>query len=397
MAIVRPNETEDERILIRRKKYPAIGAGEIFAPVPGEIQPAYHYRDLRAKLTELICSEVFLVTSPANLDAAAYAYRELMVRFGVISAGSDGDWKEQLRGTVRDDLTSDLMSFGESTSVIANPLERRSIILVPAMTSRTYDYTVLGQASYLASGLTTVFCNAVDLPFGSGRSCFIGHGGWGKHELQVAAMPGVGPYHGVLPGVFRPFELTEQGCLGKEEQAVVIADIDTQFSVEGKPRPQMLPPPLRLVAHLPLLESWNYAVNQRLHKCRCNSSSELLWADADWITALLNAIRPPAKPSTKAENAPAHLTTVNSPNRSDMHAALEMLAKVFSKSKWMELRSKQFAAEHAATPEAWPPPAAVDWLLVDLGSKSRDATEWPKIETPPYADLGEAYLRRETL
>jgi len=48
----------------------------------------------------------------------------------------------------------------------------------------------------------------------------------------------------------------------------------------------------------------------------------------------------------------------------------------------MKQRAKRFLEEHAANPQPWPPPAAIDWLLVDLGQ-----ADWPTIEMPPYAHL----------
>lgn len=40
----------------------------------------------------------------------------------------------------------------------------------------------------------------------------------------------------------------------RREQAVVIADIDPVYMNEGRPRQQALPAPVKLVAHLPIIE-----------------------------------------------------------------------------------------------------------------------------------------------
>jgi hypothetical protein len=403
----------DRHFVSRCKKYPAVGLGELFAPSIAQLQPLFTNRtgdDLRTKLTELICSEIFLVTSPSNLTAAAYAYRELLQRFVPGDRTTNLDLEELIQILLRD-----LVAFGADTSVVASPIKRRSIILVPAMTSRSVDYAVLGQAGFLASGLTTVFCNAVDPPFGGGNSCFVGHDGWGNDANGLPALPRGGPYHGVLPGIFRPAEPTERGCLGKEEQAMVIADIDTQFPMEGKPRPQLLPPPLQLVAHLPILETWKKPeiadIGDKRGRCRCQQYQPYSWRELrtddwprtarasgnssrndvagilrelmrvdkhDWVGRLASALRQPGT-----------LTTVDHQSRSTLAEALVLLAIAFRDSKWMWRRMEQFLCEHAANPQPWPPPVALDWLLVDLNLREDEVL--PEIEVPPYANLGNDY------
>lgn len=408
-----------KRFTHRCKKYPAIGTREVFAPLIGALKPLYNSgegeHDLRAKLTELICSEIFLVTSPANLAAAAWAYSELLVRFGQMPPAEAAQFEADANKRAKDDLES----FGNDTSIIANPFKRRSIILVPAMTSRTADYAILGQAGFLASGLTTVFCNAVDPPFGSGRSCFIGHDGWGNDARSLPALPGEGPYHGAVPGIFRPTEAIERGCLGKDEQAVVIADVDTQFAMEGRPRPQLLPLPLQLVAHLPILETWKRKefidFGTPTSRCHCLRSREWEWCEVDthvlgesqgslashrndiqeilqsarsggprnWLEYLLNVLRHPV--AATARPPASSLTTIDHPNRAMLAEAIVLLAIAFRDSRWMWPRAEQFLREHAANPQPWPPPAALDWLVVELGKQNDE--KWPMIEVPPYAGL----------
>jgi hypothetical protein len=128
---------------------------------------------------------------------------------------------------------------------------RRSIFIVPAMTTRSADYWIFGQAALLSGGTTTVFCNAVKEKYAVGGSCFIGRESWseGSKPLHQDAM--VTPYAGWSKGIYYH---QKTDALGIAEQAVVIADIDPSFMQEGKPRPQALAVPLQLVAYLPIVE-----------------------------------------------------------------------------------------------------------------------------------------------
>jgi len=62
------------------------------------------------------------VTSPANLEAAAYAYRELLVRFGISPPRAEGGWREQVQKLIADALAKDLTTFGKFTSVHRQPI-----------------------------------------------------------------------------------------------------------------------------------------------------------------------------------------------------------------------------------------------------------------------------------
>ncbi len=353
----------------RKKKYPAMALGEQFAPLTGAIEPIVESSfDLRSKLLELICSEVFIVTSPSNFMASASAHRSLLRQFGV------HDHIPPI-GKIEQEVLDDIGCVGDLTSISANPLKRRSILLVPAMTSRTVDYTVLGQASYLAAGLTTVFCNAAKSNGGGhGQSCFIGHDGWDKDDNAPMGLPGFGPYHGVLPGIYCPFR-PDRGWLGTKEQALVIADIDPFYSMEGRPRPQMLPPPLQHVAHLPIIESWDYAGAPEVNQGGCRCLTAILQnSKVDKFAAqLLDAIRGRAHRSTADDAEPGHLATILKTLCSLAHQ---------QENEWLDLRRSAYLSEHAANPQPWPPPVAIDWLYVDLGDPT--IVKFPRIEVPPY-------------
>ncbi|MGE3311247.1 MAG: CHC2 zinc finger domain-containing protein, partial [Limisphaerales bacterium] len=176
----------------RPKKYPAPAADEVFYPGGEVMEPLIADQklgDVRSHIYELICSEVFLVTFPANLFPLARLRRELLGKFGASGRCKDLD------GMIREDVMADIKKFALLTAISESLGIRRTILLVPAMTSRSADYSVLGQAAFLSSGITTIFCNAVCASYGHGQSCFIGHDGW-LDEKHGAGFPTTVPYHG---------------------------------------------------------------------------------------------------------------------------------------------------------------------------------------------------------
>ena len=250
----------------RNKKYRAVAAKEFFRPDWKPISPLFSTDSLLAQLRgvsskglsfeqvqgllengpqlrycmELICSELFLMTSPANLPALREEVRSLLKRFPS-SDPSEAD-------IVREDYEA----LGNLLSVAANRnTPRRSILVVPAATTRSNDYWYAGQASVLASGTATVFCNAV-ASFACGGSCFIGLEATTGGDKDSAGVIGpLTPYHGWRKGIF----LGRSGdALSKGDQALVVADVDPVHVVSGKPRPQLLPEPMALVAYLPVVE-----------------------------------------------------------------------------------------------------------------------------------------------
>ena len=150
-----------------------------------------------------------MATSPANLTSMARASRALAQRFG----DQAKSYAEIIKNTTEDVLriSSHLglrqMSF-KSPDAGKPQIEhgrygRTPIILVPAYTSRAVDYYIAGQASYLAAGVTTVFCNAVGMNT-HGGSCFIGTDSWETRNLtNCAYMPDYSLYYGVFPGIYR--------------------------------------------------------------------------------------------------------------------------------------------------------------------------------------------------
>jgi hypothetical protein len=210
-------------------------------------------------LFELICSEIFLVSSPANYRHMLEDLDAMLRRFG---------------GKADEDVIfSDIRTLSEQLSITGDGKGvRRSILAVPAATSRSADYWIAGQAGFLAAGTTTVFCNSIDGKSIVGGSCFIGCGSWKSEEHVHGYIPRITPYHGWSKGIFYN---NGKDTLSKKDQAVVIVDIDPHNMLEGKPRAQTMPPPLQLVAYLPVVESidWNVTEARLLRELEIQNGS----------------------------------------------------------------------------------------------------------------------------
>lgn len=253
----------------RGKKYRAVAAHELFRPDVKTLAPLFTEEGLLEALEvtrkgvwsnsqlkalipalihapnklrycmELICSELFLLTSPANRKPLQQELAKVLKQF-------DHDASE-----AEDLVDVDFKALGELLTVAQSNRERRSVLLVPACTTRSNDYWHAGQASVLASGTATVFCNTTNSP-GAGGSCFIGIDSVvpqnGHHAGIVHLLT---PYHGWHKGILQP---NGKGALSKTDQALVVVDLDPVHVVSGKPRPQLLPEPMSLVAYLPIVE-----------------------------------------------------------------------------------------------------------------------------------------------
>jgi hypothetical protein len=154
-------------------------------------------------------------------------------------------------------VLADFKALGECLTVVQSHRERRSVLLVPACTTRSNDYWHAGQASVLASGTATVFCNAATKG-SAGGSCFIGIDSVTPQHDPAGVVRLLTPYHGWQKGILQP---NGQGALSKDDQALVVVDLDPVHVVSGKPRPQLLPEPMSLVAYLPIVEVVNQSDN----------------------------------------------------------------------------------------------------------------------------------------
>jgi len=260
----------------RGKKYRAVAAHELFRPEVTTLKPlftedglldaleskrkgSWSSSDLKALIPELIhapnklrycmeliCSELFLLTSPANRIPLQQELAKVLKHFSHDPR------------IAKDLVDNDFKSLGQLLTVAQSKRERRSVLLVPACTTRSNDYWHAGQASVLASGTATVFCNTSNL-HGAGGSCFIGIDSVvqqnGHHAGIVHLLT---PYHGWHKGILQP---NGGGALSKTDQALVVVDLDPVHVVSGKPRPQLLPEPMSLVAYLPIVEVVNQQEN----------------------------------------------------------------------------------------------------------------------------------------
>ncbi len=252
--------------LERLKKYRSVGLNEFIRPGSKELGPLFVPADLANEISEqhhvslstkgivkllaesrlplrhfieLICSEIFLLTSPANYLQIAKDYVCTQRRFG-----ASAEEEEVFRDVRR---LSEYLSIGGTKD--RGP--RRTIAVVPAATTRTADYWIAGQAALLAAGTTTVFCNATG-PGLKGGSCFIGRESWKGIDSSAGYISSITPYHGWSKGIYYS---SKEDPLSERDQALVVADIDPIHMSEGKPRPQLLPVPLQLVAYLPIAET----------------------------------------------------------------------------------------------------------------------------------------------
>ncbi|WP_156444514.1 hypothetical protein [Burkholderia sp. MSMB1826] len=181
-----------------------------------------------------------MLTSPANRSPLQQELAKMLQLFG-------GDPSE-----AKDLVNHDVIALGELLTLSQRKRERRSVLLVPALTSRSNDYWHAGQASVLASGTATVFCNAANKKIGVGGSCFIGIDSVSGVKPEHAGVVGLlTPYHGWSKGILQP---DCKGALSPTDQALVVVDLDPVHVVSGKPRPQLLPEPMSLVAYLPVVE-----------------------------------------------------------------------------------------------------------------------------------------------
>lgn len=257
----------------RNKKYRSIALEEFFRPPFGELKPLFKLGDLSKKLEakigfepsadvitqllantrlplkyflELICSEAFLVSSPANYHHMGEDLIALRRKFGDAS--------------IKGEVLSDIEHLAKYLSITGDGIDaRRSILAVPSATSRSADYWFAGQANFLAAGTTTVFCNSIDGKSLVGGSCFIGRGSWKSEDTALGYISKLTPYHGWSKGIYYN---NKDDALSKNDQALVIADLDPHNMLEGKPRAQTMPSPLQLVAYLPLIETINWACTQ---------------------------------------------------------------------------------------------------------------------------------------
>lgn len=358
-----------ETIHHRPKKYPSIGMSEEFKPSTQPLAPlmahSHSITRIESFINELVCSELFVFNGPLNwrnvvdhLEASAAKYKVTPQK----------DWL--------DVLMTDAMNAAKVFSGAEEHKPRRSLLLLTCQTSRDADYHYFAQSAYLASGIVTAFCNLSAK--GYGGSCFIGAGGW---ETRGNGTPAPNPYHGVTPGFLS--NGADRGALAPTENALIIADIRPEKTVDDKPRSQTLGAPMRLVAHIPIMEDmdckdvkgyWDKAWcherklpwvvadsakllrDPKLHEIAMHAASIGKRIDLDGFCAAMEEVVAGAGSSLDmtAEQADAAI------------AAALSLATVFNRSPAMGQRAAAMAKNLRLLPENLPCPALVDWLVVEL-------------------------------
>ncbi len=315
-------------------------------------------------VAELICSELFLPMSPINYNGLASEYQKLVTRFG-----GNIDAKEAA-DTVMGDVKALAKHLG--TSIHQDSLYRRTVLVVPAMSTRSADYWCFGQAAILAGGITTVFCNAVGKKIAVGGSCFIGRKSW-EFSTSIPGIQPQTPYHGWSRGIFYN---SKDDALGDTEQAVVIADIDPANMNEGRPRQQALPVPLQLVAYLPIAET----VQQKgipVQPGRHPSQAEHVDFERSQFAAISTLLE-------RLEHRSVAGRVVD-PQVLDPTKLAEQFSGLLGESTKPFLNRLHHWEKHwRDQPFAGPPPALVDWLWVDLTPELQ--TELPLVFVPPWTE-----------
>jgi hypothetical protein len=343
----------------RRKKYPSLAAGEVINPLIEEIRPLYSPEALLSELesrtvlgerknlkgmsvsatsilsyavqkeelqylAEFVCSELFLPMSPVNHAGLASELQKMSMRFG--AQFSDIEASKS--------VVADLKNISLYLGTGAQKSVHRTLLLVPAMTSRSADYWIFGQAALLAGGATTVFCNAVTKD-SVGGSCFIGRNSWNPEAAKIHCDLNT-PYSGWSKGIYYG---VAKDTLGRKEKALVVADIDPMFMHEGKPRPQALAVPLQLVGYFPIVE-----------------------VKGDFASTFAGKM---ASTVDKVCRLPS--SSIVSPSELSSAALCNAVKEVLEETDegGFSERIRHWEKYWRANPSAGVPPAIVDWLWVD--------------------------------
>ncbi|WP_346394996.1 CHC2 zinc finger domain-containing protein [Pseudomonas syringae] len=318
-----------------------------------------------ANFMELICSEIFLFTSPTNIPEMARDYAAICSRFG-LKVDEEDVW-EDLKGL------SNWLSVCSKNGEIGS---RRSILIVPAATTRTADYWIAGQAGLLAAGTTTVFINGVGSGL-KGGSCFIGRESWKNGGGTHGYIETLTPYHGWSKGIYYN---SKEDPLSDGDQALVIADIDPHNMLEGKPRPQMLPVPLQLVAYLPIAETVDEKTLDRRLCAAIPSNGEL--SDPGNVVRELSG-------KLRSRSLFWH-TIAQGINEIDIKF-FEGFSKNFSDERTLQERAKSFFNNGYQQPfssvekqDLLSSPAFYDWIDADM--TLREGEELPYISVPSWIE-----------
>lgn len=368
----------------RIKKYPSITLDEVinncvanedmFSPTLKRNFKNTLFCDARDDVIELICAEMFLMSSPSNFISFSHKAYEMYNKF----FGRRANYKLYLK-----EVRKDIDIFGEYISLYQtnNKYDRTPIILVPACTTRTADYYASGQANYLAAGLTTVFCNSSGNQ-AKGGSCFIGQYSWDDYQLgkknskingyEIDFAPKNTIYHGIQPGIFQQScNFENRGVLGEKEQALLIYDVDPHITFKGKPNPESIRDSLTVVAHIPIIEEDIFS-DDKCNDCKrdCYGKNKNRSSKAFDNLKNLNEI---------IINNSKYTTTIDDNEPERIKEILSNLAKE-SNSSWLKLRGETYLKQHKNNPMYWPAPTFLDllYIVVDYNDFFKDVDKQDK-------------------
>lgn len=372
--------TLPEGLVYRPKKYPSIGMYEEFKPSRALLSPlmsaSRSLNRIESFVSELVCSELFVFNGPLN-----------WINFADHLTASAARYKVDTDGWV-DLMIDDAREAAKVFSGAQGHKPRRSILFLTCATSRDADYHYFAQNAYLASGIVTAFCNSSQAP-ALGGSCFVGPGGW---ETRGAAhVPG--PYHGSTPGVLT-INNPDRGALGARENALIIADVRPERTAEDRPKSQTLTPPMRLVAHLPIIEDRSGSPVEDLWDMRWWRPAKTGWLDAgkaeeplsdQGMHALLlqqiktipgislNEFADKIGTTLDALLGAATTARLGLQQCNTVIAAGLSLANLFNRSPGMRHRAAAMTKGLRDHPEAIPCPALLDWIIVPLDVEGFEA------------------------
>ncbi len=405
--------------LSRGKKYRSVASHELFKPDLRELGPLYSEESVLEKISELrtkqgswsgsevrglinalvndspklrycmelVCSELFLLTSPANRRPLEQELEKMLKLFSL----------DPSQAAI--EVGNDLAAVGKLLTFAHGRRERRSVLLVPAHTSRSNDYWHAGQASVLASGTATVFCNAVH-GGANGESCFIGIDSVTRTRSDVGVVKLLTPYHGWQKGIL---QADGGGALSSKDQALLVVDMDPVHVVSGKPRPQLLPEPMALVAYMPIVEVADRRESvkglSRALVAATQGGDESSTADGGGIVEkveglLKDALFKVGGPFEKSEFAKLHreLLEIKSGAINDVEyfRRVERFAKYFGDSESICERFNAWRRDRHQQPglgvgRNGHEPVWVDFLVADMTCKG----EVPSVHVPAWSNVGE--------
>lgn len=208
----------------------------------------------------------------------------------------------------------------------------------------------------------------------------MGRESWKNGTNAVGMISAATPYHGWSKGIYYN---NPKDPLSECDQAMVIADIDPFNMLEGKPRPQMLPVPLQLVAYLPIVETLDPEQNslRLLESLLSKKFSDCTGVPSKLVDLLTSSLKI-STPGEIQKISDVLALAIQSRNVDLQVSHLQALAKHFSDRDAMRSRAEAYGRDRSQQPKSEPAPALYDWLEVDL--TLGESEEIPKVKVPSW-------------